>query len=415
MGVSRSTVTISVLLFLSVLSAIDGGIISYLDILRRVSGVRGDIRTNLRTIRKLAVQNGLIKAANESVSPVATPFEPPHPIGVYNESNYAVTPVNKGRKKGDGGNKVVKGGGGDLGDFGFGESPYSLLDGTGGVRKKGRRRKHHKIKGWRRHIRKAIPIALAVLALKAMLVHFILKKLALATGLSLLLSAKSLLVSLLIAVKLWVSHPQSHDKSESNKLEVVHIPIRKETGFHKKIQLQKVRSKGKSIVKLEKPTQKTPSFSQYTSGYPIKHTHQQMEEFGGKYIPLGFESSHYNFDATTQPTTYLDALPETTDHDNYFDVNDLQFARREGWDGWTGWNRGDDSDSYSGAYDQKQQMLDYIPNANYGRPDSNSNAHGGYNQDFLNYDSWGKGSDQPNYKQRNLSQMKYRKSLLKDA
>lgn len=263
-------------------------------------------------------------------------------------------------------------------------------------------------------MKKAVPVGLGILALKAILLHFILKKLVLATTLSLLLSKKSLLVSSLIALKLMFSQQHSSDKSESSKLEVVHIPIRKETGFHKKVQLNKVQGKPKTKLQQKQihSTQKPQhTFNHYGSGSLIKHTHQQMEDFGGKYIPLGYESTHFNYDLTT-PTTYLDSLPEGSE-DNFFDVNDLQYIRREGWDGWTGWNHGEvntDPNGYAGY--EPRTSTGYSVSSSYDQPNSyNSHGNGARfgDNNYSNNNNNGQDGSQINYKQRNLSLMKYRR------
>ncbi|XP_058459516.1 uncharacterized protein LOC131435511 [Malaya genurostris] len=403
MKCSRSEGALAALVLLSVLSAINGGIVSYLDVLNRVSNVKSDLRTNLRTIRELAIQNGMIKQTNGSATSGSS-SRGQLLMGIGDKPDSLPTVLGEGRKKEDSNDGIVKADGdeGDFVDFDLGESNENL-----DPAKKGRgRRKRLKRRGWRKAMKKALPIILVIMALKAVMLHFVLKALVLATGLSLLLSKKSLLVSLLIALKLMVSHPHSSDKSESNKLEVVHIPIRKETGFNKKIQLAKVRTKGK--IKIIVTTPKPPGYKHYSTGHQIKHTHQQMADFGGKYIPLGYETNNYLFDVTTPTPSYLDALPETTDHDNYFDVNDLQFARRDGWDGWTGWNRGDNGDPYS-AYDLDRQPSEYR-SQNYEQDYPSINGHGGFNQ----ANKWLTG-DQPDYKQRNLSQMKYRRKPFESS
>uniref|UniRef100_A0A1W7R4Y3 Uncharacterized protein n=1 Tax=Aedes albopictus TaxID=7160 RepID=A0A1W7R4Y3_AEDAL len=437
------------LILVTVIAVTSAGGLTYLDVLQRISDLRrGDVRTSLRAIRELAVQSGLLASSKNETVTSAPALSDQQPLELRmdrEESEEAEesledfvdddegdedATITEGRRKGGNGgsnNNIVLAGGGGLGDIGLGTVyDVSTEDGGGkgkkGKKEKKRSRKHKKKKHkkWRKHLKKAAPFAIAILALKALMLHFLLKKLVLATGLSLLLSKKSLLVSSLIALKLLIQQPHSSDKSsESSKLEVVHIPIRKETGFHKKIQLNKFKIKPGHKVKINiqpkaASTQKPlHTFNTYNSGSMIKHTHQQMEDFGGKYIPLGYESTQYqNYDITT-PTTFLDSIPEGSE-DNYFDVNDLQYIRREGWDGWTGYNRGEEAaenNGYGAGYEHRPST-EYSIGSSYDQPYSyNSHGNGAaFRESGSNGNNgpWG-GSNGYNYKQRNLSLMKYRR------
>lgn len=66
--------------------------------------------------------------------------------------------------------------------------------------------------------------------MKMILYHFLLKKMAFLTFASFILSKSSFLLSLLVAIKQYLSHSKGSEHSESQKLEVVHIPIRKYQG-----------------------------------------------------------------------------------------------------------------------------------------------------------------------------------------
>ncbi|XP_058120382.1 uncharacterized protein LOC131284930 [Anopheles ziemanni] len=345
------------------------GSATYLDVLRRITNLRGDdIRKNLRSLRELAIRHGLIRmsdmneasaASNEEQSSEGEqssqelPIEPGQQLTAIAEGDCG------GRKKGGGGsnnnNIVVAGGGGG----GHDDGSYSISIEEGGnkkgkKRKKGKKGKKHrkqKRKGWKKHMKKAVPIGVGLLALKALLLHFILKKLVMATAFSLLLSKKSLLVSSLIALKLLLQQPHSSDKSESSKLEVVHIPIRKDAGFHKKHQQQqKQQQQQVPSNKLKLPpapasTTKSSLFDSYAGPHSIQHAHQQMADFGGKYIPLGYESNHFHgFDATPGAPSFGDGLHQVQNVEQFFDdADELQFDRQDnGWDGWSGWNRGEE-------------------------------------------------------------------------
>ncbi|XP_058056017.1 uncharacterized protein LOC131207422 [Anopheles bellator] len=345
--------------------------VTHLDLLRRLTSLRGvDIRKNLRSLRELAMQHGLIRASGVNrTSVVASREEQSAEMEessqeTASEPGQDLTATVEGRKKGGGGgggsNNIVvaNGGGGGLG--GHDDISISIEDGgnkkgkRGKKGKKGKKHRRRKRKGWKKHMKKAVPIGVGILALKALLLHFLLKKLVMATALSLLLSKKSLLVSSLIALKLLLQHPHTNDKSESSKLEVVHIPIRKETGFHKKHQQQKYAAgKLKQLAppaapaSTAKPAIAFEQFEQFVDQHPIQHAHQQMADFGGKYIPLGYETNHFHFDAT--PTSFNEALGGAQNVDQFFDDTDeLQFDRKDGWDGWSGWNRGEEPKRYQG-------------------------------------------------------------------
>nr|XP_040228712.2 uncharacterized protein LOC120953097 isoform X2 [Anopheles coluzzii] len=335
----------------------DVGSATYLDVLRRITSLQGAyMRNNLRSLRQLAIQHGLIKRSDMAGDAAAASDEEQSAEG--EESSLETEP---GRKKGGGGgsnnNIVVTGGGG-----GHDDGSYSISIEEGGNKKgkkgkkskKGKKHRKQKRKGWKKHMKKAVPIGMGILALKALLLHFVLKKLVMATALSLLLSKKSLLVSSLIALKLLLQQPHSSDKSESSKLEVVHIPIRKDAGFHKKHQQQQVPSGKMKLPPIGTSATSTtkapiaPSLSLFdsyagSSPHQIQHTHQQMADFGGKYIPLGYESNHFHFDATPSMAAYGDGLNSVQNVEQFFDdADELQFDRQDnGWDGWSGWNRGE--------------------------------------------------------------------------
>uniref|UniRef100_A0A182IT63 Uncharacterized protein n=1 Tax=Anopheles atroparvus TaxID=41427 RepID=A0A182IT63_ANOAO len=344
------------------------GSVTYLDVLRRITNLRGDdIRKNLRSLRELAIRHGLIRMS-EMKEPRDASDDEQSLEGEESSQESSIEPgqqltaIAEGRKKGGGGgsnnNIVVTGGGG--GGHDDGSNSISIEQGgskKGKKGKKGKKHRKHKRKGWKKHMKKAVPIGVGLLALKALLLHFILKKLVMATAFSLLLSKKSLLVSSLIALKLLLQQPHSSDKSESSKLEVVHIPIRKDAGFHKKHQQQQQQQKQTPSSKLKIPaapasTTKASLFDSYGGQHAIQHTHQQMADFGGKYIPLGYESNPFHsFDATPGAPSFGDGLNPVQNVEQYFDDGDeLQFDRQDnGWDGWSGWNRGEEGKRYETA------------------------------------------------------------------
>lgn len=112
---------------------------------------------------------------------------------------------------------------GDDGDGGeYGHLQY-LLQGSGKKGKK--RRKNKKNKTWKR----VTPMLYGAGGLKLLLYHFFIKKMALLSILAFFFSKLSFLTSTLIALKLFFNHQMHHERSaESNKLEVVHVPIKKQ-------------------------------------------------------------------------------------------------------------------------------------------------------------------------------------------
>ena len=154
-----------------------------------------------------------------------------------------------GRKKGGGSNSnqnvaISTGGGGGGGSVHFPSYVYEGYDeddddddsggGGGGKgkrkRKNKRQKRKNKRKGNKKWVKHIMPAGIGIMALKCLLLHFIIKKLALATAFSLLLGKASFVLSSVIALKQLFAHHTG--KSESSKLEVVHIPIKH--NIHKK-------------------------------------------------------------------------------------------------------------------------------------------------------------------------------------
>lgn len=111
---------------------------------------------------------------------------------------------------------------------------YISSKGKKGSKKGGKRKGYKKgSKGYKKYMKKITPIALCALALKIIIQHFLIKKIALLSVFSYLLSKTSFILSSLLAIK-QIFHSGHHEKSDSgSKLEVVHIPIRKKIpDFH---------------------------------------------------------------------------------------------------------------------------------------------------------------------------------------
>uniref|UniRef100_A0A336MTZ3 CSON005711 protein n=1 Tax=Culicoides sonorensis TaxID=179676 RepID=A0A336MTZ3_CULSO len=146
--------------------------------------------------------------------------------------------IETGRKKKKGGNSntnniEIVSGGGDHGGYEHGDDvSYEMVH----FKQKGKKqkmKKGKKRKGYTKYVKSMTPIGLCILALKMLLQHFFIKKLAVFALGSFLLSKTSFILSTLLALK-QLFHSNGHEKSDSGgKLEVVHIPIRKKhPDFH---------------------------------------------------------------------------------------------------------------------------------------------------------------------------------------
>ncbi|XP_055587743.1 uncharacterized protein LOC129740156 [Uranotaenia lowii] len=398
MARSKDRVASSVLILVSLFSVTNcDSKVSLANVIGRVSNRQSDVRTNLRSIRQLAIQSGIIVPRNESSSTITLAQDQANEDTWSNPNVNEAVHSQEDRKKGESSNSIIASGEISRGLDKQADEDYSSIEeqteeeqeavkeGYGGYNKK----KKKKRLGWKKHAKKLIPIGLGIMFMKMLALHFILKQLALGTALSLFLSKKSLILSALIAMRLLFSQQHAGEKSsEGNKLEVVHIPIRKGSGFHKKFQLQQLKAKGKYPIKptaASKPsttTKKPHVFSHYSN--EIKHPHQQMEDFGGKYVPLSYApqqqsffsssfdtstpSSYFSaFDASTSssyfssfdsstPSSYLDGIENNVEGANsYYNYNShddqQQFFRRDGYDdGWSGWNPGADKEPFNGIY-----------------------------------------------------------------
>lgn len=94
-------------------------------------------------------------------------------------------------------------------------------------RGKGKKGKKGKKKGGKKILKKVRPMLIGFGLMKLLMYHLLMKKMALATLLSFLLSKAAFILASLVAFKQFFHTPTQHRSTESNKLEVVHIPIRK--------------------------------------------------------------------------------------------------------------------------------------------------------------------------------------------
>lgn len=98
-----------------------------------------------------------------------------------------------------------------------------------GKKGKGKRKK---LKGSKKIFKKMQPILIGLGGLKLVLYHLFLKKMALATAISFVLSKVSFVLATLVALKQFFHTPTHHRSGDSSKLEVVHIPIKKFNGHY---------------------------------------------------------------------------------------------------------------------------------------------------------------------------------------
>ena len=116
---------------------------------------------------------------------------------------------------------------GDLGGFAIEEYYEEEEDYDGGHKQKRGKKGRKKGKGKKKIFKKMKPFIIGLAGLKLVLSHLLLKKFALLSILSFLLSKVSFILATLVALKQFFHAPTQHRSTDSNKLEVVHIPIRK--------------------------------------------------------------------------------------------------------------------------------------------------------------------------------------------
>lgn len=123
--------------------------------------------------------------------------------------------------------QVVVVGGGQ--DHKFEGVYYEVVEDDHGGKKgrKGKKSKKNKKKGSKKILKHIRPILMGVAALKMIMDHFLLKKLAFFSFFTFMLSKISFILATLVALKQFFHNSGGHSRAESNKLEVIHIPIKK--------------------------------------------------------------------------------------------------------------------------------------------------------------------------------------------
>lgn len=100
-------------------------------------------------------------------------------------------------------------------------------DGGGGYKRGKGKKGRGKGKKKKKILKKIQPLLYGLGGIKLLMYHMLMKKMAIATFFSFLLSKVSFILASLVALKQFFHTPTHHRSHDSNKLEVVHIPIRK--------------------------------------------------------------------------------------------------------------------------------------------------------------------------------------------
>lgn len=164
--------------------------------------------------------------------------------------------------------------------------------------KKGRKgKKRKKNKGGKKIYKHVRPIMYGMGGLKLILDHFLLKKLAFFSFFSFILSKISFILASLVALKQFFHSGGGHSRAESNKLEVIHIPIKK---FVKKHPHDVDWDESKIIPityssvsqNLESPSTSSPYFT-----YPSHESFISSEEtLSDEFVPKVNGAGEFNFD-----------------------------------------------------------------------------------------------------------------------
>lgn len=135
--------------------------------------------------------------------------------------------------------------------------------------------------------------------LKLILDHFLLKKLAFFSFFSFILSKISFILATLVALKQFFHNSGGHSRAENNKLEVIHIPIKKFVKKHPSedwdeskiipITFSSNSHRPSSSSTTEMPYFTFPSHDPYISS---------EENFNDEFVPKVNGAGEFNFDST---------------------------------------------------------------------------------------------------------------------
>lgn len=163
------------------------------------------------------------------------------------------------------------------------------------------------------------PIFIGLGAMKLLMYHLILKKMAFVTFISFLLSKISFVLASLVALKQFFHSPSQHRSVENNKLEVVHIPVRKLRN-HKHKEKDAYYDESQFIpVTFEPETvfDTTPFYQDfpYRERNPETFTHSE-EDFNGNFDDNVNEI--YNEHFRDKQLSSFDDRSDTHDEKNYY-------------------------------------------------------------------------------------------------
>lgn len=176
---------------------------------------------------------------------------------------------------------------------------YEVEDDDNYGGKKGRKgKKRKKNKGGKKIMKHIRPIMYGMGGLKLLIHHFLLKKLAFVSFFTFILSKIAFILSTLVALKQFFHNSGGHSRAENNKLEVIHIPIKK---FVKKDQhdfdwdeskIIPITYSGESL-KLDTPTTSSPYFA-----YPSHESFLSSEDetLTDEFVPKVSGAGEFNFD-----------------------------------------------------------------------------------------------------------------------
>lgn len=183
--------------------------------------------------------------------------------------------------------------------------------------KKGRGKKGRKKGGKvKKTFKKMKPILFGLGGMKLLLYHLALKKMAFFTFLSFLLSKISFILASLVALKQFFHTPTQHRAADSNKLEVVHIPIRKlRHNKHKENDAHYDESQFIPVTYTVQP-ETTPFFYDFNFNEHHPETFTSSEEtFDGKFSENFNENEIYNEHFSDK---FLGSLDRSETHNEKF-------------------------------------------------------------------------------------------------
>lgn len=162
--------------------------------------------------------------------------------------------------------------------------------------RKGKKKKNKKKKKILKHIR---PVMIGMAALKVLLDHFLLKKLAFFSFFTFILSKISFILATLVALKQFFHNSGGHSRAENNKLEVIHIPIKKYTNKNPhefewdESKIIPITYSSSNSQKLNSPSSTSSPYFTYPSHESFLSSEEMLED---EFVPKVSNAGEYNFD-----------------------------------------------------------------------------------------------------------------------